>query len=69
MKNWWPLSLLNTHYKILTKLLAIQMQKVISHLISYDQAGYIKGRHIAENIRNIYDIIDYTALQNTPGMI
>ena len=69
LKHWRPLTLLNTDYKILTKLLAIRLQKVISSLISRDQSGYIKGRFIGENIRNIYDIIDFTALNNIEGMI
>ena len=47
LKNWRPISLLNVDYKILAKVLAIRLQKVISHLISSDQTGYIKGRYIA----------------------
>ena len=67
--NWRPLSLLNTDYKILTKLLASRLQKVIGKLISYDQSGYIKGRFIGENIRTIYDIIDYARNHMIPGMV
>ncbi len=69
LKNWRPLTLLNTDYKVLTKLLARRLQKVISKLVSYDQSGYIKGWFIGENIRNIFDIIDYTKIYNKPGMI
>ena len=57
LKNWRPLSLLNTDYKILTKLLANRMQKVLDEIISHDQSGYIKGRYIGENIRVISDMI------------
>ena len=45
------------------------MQKVIPRLVCRDQSGYIKGRFIGENIRNIYDIIDYTKLTDKQGMI
>ena len=69
LKNWRPLSLLNTDYKTLTKLLARRLQKVIGKLVSFDQSGYIKGRFIGENIRTIYDIIDYAREQMIPGMI
>ncbi len=69
LKNWRPLTLLNTDYKILTKLLAHRLQKVISKLVKKDQTGYIKGRYIGENIRNLYDIINISTLYNLPDMI
>ena len=69
LKNWRPISLLNTDYKILTKLLAKRLQKVIPSIVSTDQTGYIKNRYIGENIRTITDIIQYTALKNIPGIL
>ncbi len=69
LKNWRPLTLLNTHYKIVAKLLATRLQKVLFKLISPDQSGYLKGRYIGNNIRNIYDIIDFTEQMQTHGMI
>ena len=54
---------------MLTKALATRLQKVIPGLVSLDQSRYIKGRYIGKNIRSIYDIIDFAALNNTPGMI
>ena len=56
LKNWRPLSLLNTDYKILTKLLAIRLQKVLPSLVSEDQVAYIKKRYIGENVRKIMDV-------------
>ena len=61
--------MLNTDYKILAKLLANRLQKVIPSLVSEDQSGYIKGRYIGENIRLILDIIEYTNLKINPGII
>ena len=54
---------------MLTKLLANRLQKVISEVVNFDQSGYIKGRYIGENIRSIYDVIQYTSLNSMPGMI
>ncbi len=62
LKNWRPLTLLNTDYKILTKTLATRLQTVISKIIHIDQSAYIKGRFIGNNIRNIFDIIDFAKL-------
>ena len=59
LANWRPVSLLTTDYKILTKALAMRLQKVIETLISSDQVGYIKNRYIGENIRIIFDIMKY----------
>ena len=60
LKNWRPVSLLTTDYKILTKALAIRLQKVIPNIIESDQVGYIKNRYIGENVRIIYDILMYS---------
>ncbi len=69
LKNWRPLTLLNTDYKILTKLLAARLQKVIAKLIKKDQTGYIKGRYIGENIRTLYDMVEISSIYNLPGMV
>ena len=50
-------SLLSTDYKILTKLLAIRLQKVLPTIINSDQVGYIKNRYIGENIRILSNML------------
>ena len=69
LKNWHPVSLLNTDYKILTKALAQKLQNVIGQIVNHDQIGYIKGRFIAETIRTIHDIVYLTEEQNMNGFI
>ena len=69
LKNWRPLTLMNTDYKILTKSLACCSQKVLPTIISKDQSGYLKGRFIGENIRTIFDTIEYTKLNQISGMM
>jgi len=69
LKNWRPLSLLNTDYKILTKLLATRLQQILPNIINEDQKGCIKGRYIGENIRTILDILQYTNSQVNAGLI
>ena len=68
LKNWRPLSVLNTDYKILTKTLADRLQKVLPSVINNDQVGYIKGRYIGENLRTILDIFEFTATKANPGI-
>ena len=69
LKNWRPISLLNTDYKILAKTLATRLQSVINTIISPDQTGYIKGRYIGQNLRTIIDIIEYTNKENISGLM
>ena len=57
LANWRPVSLLTTDYKILTKALAMKLQKVIPTIVDSDQVGYIKKRYIGENVRIIQDIL------------
>ena len=67
LKNWRPISLLNTDYKLATKCIAKRLEKVLPHLIERDQTGYIKGRFTGENIRLISDIIEQYEIEK--GMI
>ena len=69
LANWRPVSLLNTDYKILTKLLAIRLQKVITNIIDPDQVGYIKDRYIGENIRIMYDLLLYADIEELEAYV
>ena len=69
LENWRPISLLNIDYKILTSCLANRLQIVLPNIIHLDQQGYIKGRNIAFNIRQIQDIIDHAEKLDLEGAI
>ena len=56
LDNWRPISLLNTDYKVATKLIAARIAKVLPSLIHEDQTGYIKGCFIGQNIRLLANI-------------
>lgn len=69
LKNWRPISLLNITYKIASAAIAERIKQVLPQLISMDQKGFMAGRYIGENIRLIYDVLQYTDFENIPGMI
>ena len=58
LKNWRPLSLLNTDYKIFAKILATRIDIVLPKLIHHMQTGFTKGRNISENIIKFTNTID-----------
>lgn len=48
--NHFPsISLCNFLYKIVAKIIAGRLNKVIGRIISFNQGGFVKGRWIAEN--------------------
>ena len=69
LKNWRPISLLNVDYKIASRVIADRLKQVLPKLISEDQVGYIKGRKVTDNIRNIADLLYHTKLENIPGIL
>ena len=69
IKNYRPITLLTTDYKILAKCIANRLKRSLHYLIHPDQSGFMKGRNIRHNIRLILDMIEYTDLTDTPGLI
>ena len=43
LKNWRPMLITNSDYKLLAKCLALRLGDVINGVVSGDQVGYIKG--------------------------
>ena len=69
IKNWRPVSLLNTDYKILTKTLAERMKGVLKSVINPSQVAYLKDRYIGCNIRTIVDVMEFTDEHEMEGII
>ena len=69
MKNLRPITLLNVDYKILSGILAMRMRRVLPHIISSSQKGFLKDRYIGENIRLVYDIVSILKKKGKEGLI
>ena len=69
LKNWRPITLLNTSYKIASACIAARLKSVLPTIIHGDQTGFLSGRYIGENIRMIYDVLFHTETAGIPGQL
>ena len=64
-----PITLLNIDYKIIATVINSKMKCYINELIRSGKNAFIKGRHIGDNIRLLFDVIDLTAAYEIPESI
>ena len=57
-QNWRPITLPTVDYKLLSSVLATRLKPTLDDLIHEDQTGFIKGRHMSENIRKVIEMIE-----------
>lgn len=69
IRNWRPISMLNSDYKILAKALAKRLATVLPSLVHHNQTGFIPSRYIGDNIRNTQAIIDFTNETGRSGLV
>lgn len=69
LRNWRPITLLNVVFKIASGCIANRLKPFLNKLIHTDQTGFISGRFIGENIRLVYDLMQYTEENNIPGLL
>ena len=69
LKNWRPIILLCSDYKLLAKTISNRIRSHLDILINKAQSGFIPGRNIADNIRLVSDTIQYAAKKKINGLI
>jgi hypothetical protein len=45
------------------------LKRLLETLIDLDQTGFISGRYIGDNIRLIYDMLQFTEENDIPGLL
>ncbi|KAK3556545.1 hypothetical protein QTP70_009454 [Hemibagrus guttatus] len=58
IKNWRPVSLLCTDYKVMSKALANRLRDIMDSVIQTDQTYCVPSRSIIDNVSLIRDILD-----------
>uniref|UniRef100_A0A8C6MA25 Reverse transcriptase domain-containing protein n=1 Tax=Nothobranchius furzeri TaxID=105023 RepID=A0A8C6MA25_NOTFU len=69
LDNWRPITLLNIDYKILALLFVNRLKGILPSIIDESQSGFMKNRHIVNNIRLVLDLLDYSDLIDTDSFI
>ena len=64
-----PISLCNSSYKILSKLLDNRLKPLLEKLISPPQGGFVKGRHILDNVIQVQEAMHSIFHQKEKGML
>ena len=68
-KNWRPISLLNSDYKLCARILAGRLLQVLQSIIGLDQTCGVRGRFIGDSVAFLRDLVDFTSEANTPAAI
>ena len=69
VKNLRPITLLNTDYKIIEKVIAEKMIPALDTIIHKDQRGFMKDRRISVNIRKLLDIMKHTEHEDLEAVV
>ena len=64
-----PISLCNASYKILAKLLANRFKLLLGKFISPLQGGFVKGRHLVDNVIQVQEALHSSFQRREKGML
>ena len=67
--DFWPISLLGGLYKLLTKVLANRLKKVLDKVVSGDQNAFVRGKQILDVSLIANEVIDFWHKRNEKGLI
>jgi hypothetical protein len=69
LKDYWPISLLGSLYKLLANVLAIRLVGVLSSVISSNQSAFLKGRNLVDGVLVVNEVVDYAKKEKKDCLI
>ena len=69
LKNWRPISLLSSIYKLMYGVIANRLRNTLDTIICNTQTGFLSGRQISDNTRLIYDLMHIAEKKKLTGML
>ena len=69
VENYRPITLLETHYNILTKTMANKLGNVCQKLFHKDQAGFVPKRQLFDHTKPAHLVVDYVEKQQQNSCI
>ncbi|KAL3697986.1 hypothetical protein R1sor_012062 [Riccia sorocarpa] len=64
LKNWRPITLLTMTYKIIAKIIAVRLKRMLPGIIDSQQTGFAAGRNIIDNILSLRLGQEWAAVTN-----
>lgn len=69
LRNWRPISLLNSDYKVLSKVIYNWLRDVAAKIIRDHQVCAVPGRRIVDNLILLRDMIYFANSHNSPLIV
>ena len=69
IKKYRPISLVNCSFKLLSKLLTIRLEPIMSRIIDYSQSAFLKHRYILDNVVLNQEILHSCQTSNQFGVV
>ena len=64
-----PISLCNSFYKIISKVLTLRIMTLLPHIISRQQNGFVPGRQIVDSIITVHENIHSLSVSKNVGFL